>query len=488
MLLEIKELSKSFASVPALEDVTFGLKAGSIHALCGGNGAGKSTFFNTIMGIYQKNKGTILFKGKEVNFPSPKEAFEHGIAIVQQELSEIPHLTVAENIFLAREPSCLSFINHKEQVQKAQKILDDLGFNINPNIKMFQLSVADKQLVEIAKALSHNAEIIIMDEPTSALDTEDTERLFKVLRELAEQGKSIIYVSHRLEEIFDIADSWTMFRDGKVVGTGLVEDITRADLIELMIGTNLEQEFVKENIPAEEVVFTTKNMNIPNRLFDMSLDIKKGEIFGIYGLVGAGRSEFCNAIFGLEPLATGEVEVHGQSIKRTAKSAIDNKIAYITEDRKGSGLVLSSSVYDNISLTSLKQNTPYFFINRHKEKSRVTQMIEKFHIRLASPYQIVRRLSGGNQQKVVLGQWILTEPDILIMDEPTRGIDVGAKREIYSFMSDFACEGKSVLMVSSDIHEVMGMCDRIAVFKHGRLVDILDRSEFTQKKLINLAA
>ncbi len=488
MLLEVKNLYKSFSGVPALIDVSFSLEAGSIHALCGGNGAGKSTFFNMIMGIYPKDKGKIFFKGKEVNFSSPREAFIGGIAIVQQELSYISHLSVAQNIFLGQENCQFGFIKQKELIQKAQKILDHLGFQINAKKLMHQLSVADKQLVEIAKAISHDADIIIMDEPTSALDSEDTERLFKALRELTSQGKSIIYVSHRLEEIFDIADSWTMFRDGQSVGCGRVEDITRGDLIELMIGTNLDQEFVKENTPTNQTFFSAKNVSVPGKLSDVSLDIKKGEIFGIYGLVGAGRSEFCDAIFGLETSLTGKVEIKGKAIKPSTKKSIKNKIAYVTEDRKETGLVLSSSVYENISLASLKENTPFYFINKSKEKPRVLEMIDKFRIKLASPFQITRFLSGGNQQKVVLGQWILTNPDMLIMDEPTRGIDVGAKREIYAFMSEFAKLGKSILMVSSDIHEIIGMCDRVAVFKHGELVGILDRHEFTQKKLINLAA
>lgn len=488
MLLEIKGLSKSFSGVPALQDISFALKPGSIHALCGGNGAGKSTFFNVIMGIYQRDKGQIFLKGKKLDISTPKEAFSHGIAIVQQELSDIPYLTVAQNIFLGQEPHSLNIIKQKQLNQKAQNILDKLGFNINPKALMCRLSVADKQLVEIAKALSHDAEVIIMDEPTSAIDAEDTLRLFKVLRELADEGKSIIYVSHRLEEIFDIADNWTMFRDGRSVGSGLVADITRSDLIELMIGTNLNQEFIKENKPKENILFSAKNIHLPHKIFDISLNVKEGEILGIYGLVGSGRSEFCNAIFGLEKQATGNVEIKGNVIKNTPQDAIEHKMAYVTEDRKGSGLVLSSSVYDNISLASLKKYASAQFIHKGSEKKRVMDMIDKFRVKLASPYQIVRFLSGGNQQKVVLGQWVLTNPDLLIMDEPTRGIDVGAKREIYAFMSGFAQLEKSIIMVSSDIHEVMGMCDRIAVFKHGELIDIVERNEFSQKKLINLAA
>lgn len=488
MLLEVNNLSKSFSGILALENISFSLEAGSIHALCGGNGAGKSTFFNTLMGIYHKDQGSVVFKGKEVNFSSPKEAFDCGMAIVQQELSDIPYLTVAQNIFLGQEPCRFSFIKQKELISKAQAILDKLGFKINPKKLMCRLSVADRQLVEIAKALSHDADVIIMDEPTSALDTEDTKRLFKTLRELADQGKSIIYVSHRLEEIFDIADRWSMFRDGKSVGSGYVKDITRSDLIELMIGTNLEQEFVKENQPKDHILFSAKNISISGKLDNINLSVRQGEIFGIYGLVGAGRSEFCHAIFGLDSAAEGEIIINGQQIKRSAKSAIENKIAYVTEDRKESGLVLSSSVAENIALTSLKANTPFHFIHQKKEQSRVLDMIDKFKIKLASPHQIVRFLSGGNQQKVVLSKWILTRPEVLIMDEPTRGIDVGAKREIYSFMSDFARSGKSILMVSSDIHEVIGMCDRIAVFKHGKLMDILEDHNITQKTLMNLAA
>ncbi len=488
MLLEVKNLCKSFSGVAALKDVSFCLEAGSIHALCGGNGAGKSTFFNTLMGFYSKDSGRIYSQGTELLIHSPKDAFAAGIAIVQQELSDIAYLTVAQNIFLGQEPSKMQVIAQKQLNQKAQDLLDRLGFNIRPQMQMARLSVADKQLVEIAKALSHDAKIIIMDEPTSALDSEDTQRLFKALRELKAQGKSIIYVSHRLEEIFDIADSWTMFRDGKNVGSGKVADITRADLIELMIGTNLEQEFIKENTCGDRVLFSAKNISVPQKVNNISLDIYGGEILGIYGLVGSGRSEFCDAIFGLNPHAKGAIEIKGKPIKNTTAAAIDNKIAYVTEDRKGSGLVLSSSVYHNISLASLKKHTPTQYIHRKQEKARVMRMIEQFRIKLASAHQMVRFLSGGNQQKVVLGQWILTDPDLLIMDEPTRGIDVGAKREIYAFMSAFASLGNSILMVSSDIHEVMGMCDRIAVFKHGNWAGLVERKDFSQKTLIDLAA
>ncbi len=489
-LLTVRGLTKIFPGVRALDNVEFTLEEGSVHAVCGENGAGKSTLMNILMGLYQKDSGEILFEGKPVNFVSPRQALKNGIAIIEQELNPVIEMTVAENMFLGREDvKGKLFVDYKRLEARARKALNLLEININPSTKMKHLSLAQIQLIEIAKAISYNSKVIIMDEPTSALGEKDTEILFKIINKLKAQGKGIIYVSHRMKEIFTISDTITVFRDGRYISTHKTPEITRSDLISLMIGRKLEEEFVKKNIVSDVPAIEIKHYTKTNVFEDISFTGHRGEIVGIFGLMGSSRSEFFHALFGVDSLDGGELFLFGEKkIITSPNMAKKEHIAYVTEDRKVSGLVLKSSVLDNISLPNLKRFSRGIFINSKFEKTQVTKITNQLRVKTPTLKQLVSRLSGGNQQKVVLSKWLLTEPKILLLDEPTRGIDVGAKRELYSFMSDFADEGNCVLMISSELPEVMGMSDRIVVFKEGKSIAIRERKDFNQDDLMSLAS
>ncbi|AHF78112.1 Sugar ABC transporter ATP-binding component [Sodalis praecaptivus] len=488
-LLEVTGVRKSFGPVVALKNAEFCLRRGSIHALCGGNGAGKSTFLSILMGFIQPDGGDIFINGKRCEFSHPKEALEAGVAIVQQELSAIPDLTVAENIWLGREPRRLGFVDFGKMNQQTAALLDDLQFALSPTEKMRNLSVAEQQLVEIAKALSHaDADIIIMDEPTSAIGEEDVQKIFQVITRLAQRGKGIIYVSHRLSEIFQIADSYTIFRDGAYIHEGFLRDITREQLIEHIIGGEFKDEFAKFNQPGEDVIMEVKNLSWGSKIRDISLTLKRGEILGIYGLVGSGRSEFLDLIFGIKHADSGSVVIGDRQLARhSPKESIASGIAYVTEDRKETGLVLCRSVMENINIASFTAISRGGFINDRLERQRSAEMIKRFNVKTPDGDHIVGNLSGGNQQKVVLGRWALLDPQVLLLDEPTRGIDVGAKKEIYRFMSEFALKDKGIIMVSSELPEIIGMSDRIIVFKDGRLAGEVQAGQSTQAELMKLA-
>ncbi len=489
-LLSVRSVKKSFGQVQALKDVSFELNPGEIHALCGGNGAGKSTFMNIVMGFLQPDEGAIRVNGQVVSFAHAKDALKAGITIVQQELSLIPNLTVAENIYLGQEPQMrLGFVDFQKMTTNAKQLLQDLDFDIDPTSLASELSVAEQQLVEIAKALSHsNANILFMDEPTSAIGEEDAQKLLNVIRSLAAKGKGIVYVSHRLSEIFEVADQYTVFRDGTYITTGKMADISRETLVELIIGGQIDEEFSKFNQPQEEELFAVRNFQASS-FSDINLSVRKGEILGIYGLVGSGRSEVLDAIFGIHPPQQGAVYLNQKQIDNsTPKASISAGLAYVTEDRKHTGLVLSSSVGDNISIASLHKQAAFGFINASTEAIDIQQMIELFNIKTPDKEQVVQNLSGGNQQKVVLGRWSLTNPQLLMLDEPTRGIDVGAKKEIYKYMSEQAIQGKGIVMVSSELSEVIGMSDRILVFKDGKIVSMVPREKATQQLLLSLAS
>ncbi|MDY0096297.1 MAG: sugar ABC transporter ATP-binding protein [Candidatus Vecturithrix sp.] len=489
ILLEVKGVSKSFPGVRALDNVTFNLKKGSVHALCGENGAGKSTLMHVLMGVYRKDEGDIFLKGQSVDFASPRQALQHGIAIVEQELSPIPDMTIAENLFLGREPVRQKvFVKYTELNTWATRILRELNVNLDPTRKMRTLSLAETQLVEIAKALSYHSDVIIMDEPTSAIGDKEVEQLFAVITRLKNQGKGIIYVSHRLEEIFTIADEVTVLRDGKYIATKATRAIDRSQLISLMIGRKMEEEFVKGNIPTNEDLLVVKDFTKAGQFKNIHLNVKKGEVLGIFGLMGSGRSEFLHALFGVNRPDQGQIFLGKARVQINSPSeAIKHGIAYVTEDRKETGLVLTSSVKENISLTCLKRLSNFALINNKQEQRDVMQMVEMFQVKTPSLQQLVVNLSGGNQQKVVLGKWLLTHPKILLFDEPTRGIDVGAKREIYNFISDYANRGSAVIMVSSELPEIIRMSDRILVFRRGELSGELRREEATQEKIMHLA-
>lgn len=488
-LLEVTGVKKAFGPVVALKNAEFCLRRGSIHALCGGNGAGKSTFLSILMGFIQPDGGDIFINGQRCEFRHPREALNAGVAIVQQELSAIPDLTVAENIWLGREPKRFGFVDFATLNQRTTALLKDLEFNINATEKMRNLSVAEQQLVEIAKALSHaNADIIIMDEPTSAIGEEDAQKIFQTIKRLAQKGKGIIYVSHRLSEIFQIADSYTIFRDGAYVHEGLIADITREQLIEHIIGGEYDSEFAKFNQPGEEVMMEVRNLCWRNKIKGISLQLKRGEILGIYGLVGSGRSEFLDLVFGIQHADSGTIQLGERMLgHHSPKEAINCGIAYVTEDRKDTGLVLCRSVSENINISSFTAISRAGFINAKQEQARTEEMIKRFNVKTHDGEQPVGNLSGGNQQKVVLGRWALLDPEVLLLDEPTRGIDVGAKKEIYRFMSEFALKNKGIIMVSSELSEIIGMSDRILVFRDGQLAGELTATNTTQTELMKLA-
>jgi len=488
-LLEVSGVKKAFGPVVALKHAEFRLRPGSIHALCGGNGAGKSTFLSILMGFIRPDAGDILIRGERCDFFHPRDALKAGIAIVQQELSAIPDLTVAENIWLGREPKRFGFVDFTTLNQRTKVLMDELDFQIDATEKMRNLSVAEQQLVEIAKALSHaNADVIIMDEPTSAIGEEDAQKIFQTITRLAAKGKGIIYVSHRLSEIFQIADSYSIFRDGTYIHEGNIADITREQLIEHIIGGEYDSEFAKFNQPGTEVMMEVKNLRWKNKIKDISLSLKRGEILGIYGLVGSGRSEFLDLIFGIKHADSGTIRLGDKTLARhSPKESINTGIAYVTEDRKETGLVLCRSVGENINVSSFAQISRGGFISEKQEKVRTEAMIKRFNVKTLDGDQIVGNLSGGNQQKVVLGRWALLDPEVLLLDEPTRGIDVGAKKEIYAFMSEFALKNKGIIMVSSELSEIIGMSDRILVFRDGELAGEVSAADATQTRLMKLA-
>lgn len=490
VLLDVTGLQKSFGGVAALRDGRLRVEKGSVHALCGGNGAGKSTFLTIVMGIQQRDAGVIRLRGEEVHFASPREALGGGISIIEQELSPVPAMTVAENIFLGREPlKSFGRVDFQEMNRQAQALLSQLGFDIAPTRLMMDLSVAKVQLVEIAKALSYDAEVIIMDEPTSALGESEAEQLFEAIGRLKAQGKGVIYVSHRLTEILDIADRYTVLRDGTYIEDGSISDVTKADLIRMIVGRPLAEEFVKDNRPEAQVALSVKGIDSHNGVADLSFEAHRGEILAFYGLMGSGRTEIFERLFGMSDHSDGTISLGGEAFAaRTPADAIAKGLAFVTEDRKESGLVLSATVRNNLCMASLDALSHGPHMSRPAEAGAARRMIEMFGVKAATDQLDVSGLSGGNQQKVVLGKWFLTDPRILLLDEPTRGVDVGAKREIYRIMSEFAEAGGTVLMISSETDEVLGMADRVIVMKDGRVSGTLARDEMSAQKLVHLAA
>ena len=494
-LLSATGIAKAFSGVPALRDGAIGLRAGSVHALCGGNGAGKTTFLNILMGIVPRDSGAIYLNGTEVHFRSPKQALRAGISMISQELSPVRGMTVAENLFLGREPKILScLVDFATLNRRATEHLEKLDFPINPRRRMSELSLAETQLVEIAKALTLDARVLIMDEPTSALGEREAENLFRTIKRLTDLGAGIIYVSHRLTEIFRVADEYTVFRDGSFIESGRVEDIDRRHLIRQIIGRDLSSQF-RSKAGTEKVTFETapllavKNLSRPPAFTDISLSLYPGEIVGIFGLLGSGRTEFLEALFGLDHRVTGNIRVsdrpvvpkHPREMKRLS-------LALVTEDRKASGLVLCRSVGENLVLSALSRMSRFGWMDERKERASATDMVDQLRIRAASLRMPVRNLSGGNQQKVVFGRWVQIQPRILLLDEPTRGIDEGAKHEIYAFMTQFVRAGGSILMVSSEVEEILGMSDRIVVFRRGRLEAELTNENLSQVELLHLAS
>jgi ABC-type sugar transport system ATPase subunit len=490
LLLRVDQVSKSFPGVLALQSVSFSLKRGSVHALCGENGAGKSTLMKILIGLYRRDSGEIFLRGEKVDFSLPKQALHAGISIIEQELTPIYHMTVAENLFLGREPRKSGiFIDYRVLNRKAKLLLAELDITIPPTKKMKELSLGEIQLVEIAKALSYDSDVIIMDEPTSAIGEREVGKLFEIIELLKSKGKGIVYVSHRMREVFEIADEVTVLRDGRYISTENIEKIDSTFLVSLMIGKRLEDDFHREQVKTNENLLTTRGFSRNGVFSELDITLKKGEVLGIFGLMGSGRTEFFHSLFGIEDFDSGEICIEGSPVSiRSPKAAIGLGLALVSEDRKNEGLVITSSVKDNIVLSSLESLSTGVFLNSRREKETANDMIVKMNVKTSSSSQLVKNLSGGNQQKVVLARCLLTKPRILLLDEPTRGIDVAAKWEIYKIIADYAKLGNGVILVSSEIPEITRLSDRIIVFKNGRIVEQFDKKQYSHDKLLHAAS
>lgn len=491
--LEVKNLHKRFPGVYAVKGVSFRMKAGEVHALVGENGAGKSTLMKMITGEYIPDEGEVYHNGKLLKNRSISDSQKDGIAMIHQELAPLPAMSIAENIFLGQEKMKGLFLDDSKMNREAAKVLLEYGISFDPRTKVGNLSVAQIQMLEIIKAVRKNADVIIMDEPTSSLSDEESGRLFRIIDELKAKKVSIIYISHRLEEILKLADKITVLRDGEYIKTVEADGVTQDELVEMMVGRSIDNIYPKEKAVIGEVLFSVKNLCRRGIFEDISFDVRAGEILGVSGLVGAGRSEIMNAVFGIDKKDGGEIILEGRSLEiNSAKDAIDNKIAMVSEDRKEYGLVLCRSIKENISLPNLKKHHRGLFINSAKEKKEAREYEKSLAIKCPGIEVNTGSLSGGNQQKVVLAKWLLAEPKVLILDEPTRGIDVGAKFEIYKIMVELAKKGIAIIMVSSDLPEVMGMSDRVMVVSKGRITGEFEREQIlsgkiTQKNILSSA-
>jgi inositol transport system ATP-binding protein len=490
ILVEMRDISKAFYGVQALNNVSLKVKKGTVHALMGENGAGKSTLMKVLAGIHTPDNGSIFIEGKKLILKDPQGALDNGIAMIHQELSPVREMTIGENIFLGREPLFVTgMINYKKLYQDAEMLLKNLNLSMNPKKKMKSLSVAGMQLVEILKALSYDSKVIIMDEPTSAIADQEVEKLFEIIDLLKSQGKAIIYISHKMDEIYKISDEITVFRDGHYIATKPSKELGYDTLITMMVGRELTDMFPKPNKRSQnKIVLSVQGLTSYGKFHNVSFDLKQGEILGLTGLMGAGRTEIVEAVFGMRKLDEGVIYVNGNKVDiKTPMDAIKHKIAFVTENRKDEGLFLPISIQKNISMVSMDHLSSFGFIQNKEEKQVVSTLYHDLKIKGYSPQQKVETLSGGNQQKVVLAKWLLTKPNILILDEPTRGIDIGAKTEIYKLMSKLVQEGLSIIMISSEMPEVLGMSDRILVFCEGKLTGELKSKEATQEKILDLA-
>ena len=492
-ILQVQNLSKAFLGMKALDNIQFDLKKGEVHALMGENGAGKSTFMKILMGMLTPDSGEIIFEGEALKKYNVNEILHKGISMIHQEILVVPELTVAQNIFLGRETNYWNWLNDKRINQKAQELLKLMGVNINAQSKIKNLSIAEMQMVEIAKAISNNAKVIIMDEPTSALSDKEVSMLFKIIKDLKAKGVAIIYISHKMDEIYEITDRITILRDGKYIATKNTSELDKNELIALMVGREIESLFpVNNSIRVETecspAVLSVQNLNKKGKFKDINFEVFAGEVLGIAGLMGAGRTEIARAIFGLDKFESGEITLKGQKIKiKSPQDAIKKGIGYVSEDRKALGFIPALSVKENISLSSLADFSKAWFVNATNEKEATTQLANDLKIKATSINQKVMNLSGGNQQKVVIGRVLLSSPSIIILDEPTRGIDVGAKFEIYKLIKQLTEKGVAIIMISSELPEILGMSDRILVLSKGKQMAILSKKEATQEKIMQYA-
>ncbi|MEN6524713.1 MAG: sugar ABC transporter ATP-binding protein [Anaerolineaceae bacterium] len=488
-ILVMENISKSFPSVKALDNVQLSVKKGTVHALMGENGAGKSTLMKVLIGLYTPDSGKIIFNGQPVILHDTAAALKMGISMIHQELSPIPYMTVAENIYLGREPmNKVGLVDRKAMLSKTKGLLEQLDIHVDPASLMKDISIANTQMVEMAKAISYNSKLIIMDEPTSAITEREVEHLFNLIRSLKEKGVSIIFITHRIDEVFEIADEITVFRDGHYIATVPARETDKNSLISMMVGRELTNIFPKEEAEIGEVVLSVKNLNRKGKVNDVSFDLRRGEILGLAGLMGAGRTEIIESIFGIAKVESGEIFIKGQKV-RIAKpeDAIRHGMALLTEDRRSSGIMGVLSVRDNMIIANLKQFTKRGFLHNRLINETCNKERSRLDIKTPSMDQLINLLSGGNQQKVLVSRWLLTSPDILILDEPTRGIDVGAKAEIHRLMSKLAQEGKAILMISSELPEILGMSDRVIVMHEGCLTGEFTRAEASQENIMRAA-
>ena len=489
MNIEMKGINKSFGTNQVLKDAGFLLKDGEIHALMGENGAGKSTLMKILTGVYTKDSGTIYVDGQEVSYKNPQEAEKAGIVFIYQELNVLFDLTVEENLFMGKEiTKRFGICDKKAMRKKAKEVMERVGVNIPVDDVMSDLSVGQQQMVEICKALMVDAKVLIMDEPTAALTESETEGLFKVINGLKEKGVSIVYISHRMEEIFELCDRITVLRDGAYVDTRYIKDINMDDIVQMMIGREIGERYPKREATIGGEVLRVEGLTHSKLFRDVSFTVNAGEVLGVAGLMGAGRTEIMQALFGNLPVVGGKVFIEGKEVSiRNPRQAIAAGIGFITEDRKTEGLLLEKSIADNIELANLDKVSDKGVLNKKKGAELVKRGIEEFRVKCFGPQHECGNLSGGNQQKVVLAKWIYTDPKILILDEPTRGVDIGAKKEIYTVINDMAAKGVAVIMVSSELPEVLGMSDRIMVVHEGHVTGIIDGATADQAKVMTLA-
>ena len=492
-ILEMNNISKEFPGVKALDGANLKVRPHSVHALMGENGAGKSTLMKCLFGIYEKDGGNILFDGKEINFHSAKEALDNGVSMVHQELNQVTQRNVLDNIWLGRFPMKGMFVDEKKMYDDTVKIFKDLDIEVDPRMKVADLSVSQRQMIEIAKAVSYNSKIIVMDEPTSSLTENEVQHLFRIINKLRDKGCGIVYISHKMEEIKEICDDITIMRDGKWVATDSVKDLTTDQIINMMVGRDLTNRFPPKDNEVKEVILKVENLSALNQpsLKEASFELHKGEILGVAGLVGSKRTDIVETIFGMRERATGKIILNGKEVKnRTPGEAIRNGFALVTEERRATGIfsMLDIKVNSIVSNIDHYKNKLLGLLDNKKMVEDTKWVIDSMRVKTPSQSTSIGSLSGGNQQKVILGRWLLTEPDVLMLDEPTRGIDVGAKYEIYQLMIELAKKDKGIIMISSEMPELLGVTDRILVMSNGRVAGIVNTKETTQEEILALSA
>ena len=490
-LLSIKNLSKSFSGNKVLDDVHLNVKAGSVHSLMGENGAGKSTMMKCLFGIYKQDTGEFFLEGKPFNFVDPKHALENGVSMVHQELNQVTQRTISDNIWLGRYPTTGPIVDERRMRRDSKALFEKLGIHLDPDLKLETLSVSQRQMVEIAKAVSYDAKIIVLDEPTSSLTENEVRMLFDIIKVLKGQGVGVIYISHKMDEIFEVSDEVTVLRDGQYIGTEDIEDLTMDKIVNMMVGRDLDHRFPpKTNIPGE-VHLQVKNLTTkyPPIVSDVSFEVRRGEILGVAGLVGAGRTEMVEAIFGARTMETGEILIDGRKLDNShPNKSINNHFSLLTEERRSTGIYPVGDITFNSCIANVKSyKNRLGYLNDRKMVDDTEKQISNMRIKTPDRHEQIRNLSGGNQQKVIIGRWLLTDPDVLLLDEPTRGIDVGAKYEIYQLIIDLASQGKSVIMVSSEMPELIGVTNRIMVMSAGRMAGILETDKTDQTEIFHLA-